>query len=101
MAFVFWRRIQGNRGWRLTARIPLNNIDRSPYLNNMPFANIDEPKLWDLSNGGRFVRGSSREGEKEGEEEAGVSDVIWVNLMVHVYTFFFSFFLFLSSGFSL
>ena len=86
MAFVFWRRIQGNRGWRLTATIPLNNIDHPPYP-NLPFANTDVPKLWDLSNGGKFTRGSSQ-GKKEGE--AGLS---WVNLMVHIVFFFLSFFL--------
>lgn len=88
MAFVFWRRIQGNRGWRLTATIPLNNIDRSPYV-NLPFSNTDVPKLWDLSNGGNLTRGSSQ-GEKEGEP--GLFDVIWVNLMVHIVFFFLSFF---------
>ena len=91
MAFVFWRRIQGNRGWRLTASIPLNNVDHSLYF-NMPFANTDPPKLWDLSNGGNFARGSNQ-GEKE--REPGLSDVEWVNLMVHIvfpFLFFFSFF---------
>lgn len=93
MAFVFWRRIQGNRGWRLTATIPLNNVDRSLYFNS-PLASTDVPKLWDLSNGGNFARGSSQ-GEKEGE--AGLSDIIWVNLMVHI-MFFSFFFPFLSSS---
>jgi len=80
MAFVFWRRIQGNTGWRLTATIPLNNnIDHALYF-NLPLVNTDVPKLWDLSNGGNFARGSSQ-GETRKEGEAGVSDVLWVNLM--------------------
>jgi hypothetical protein len=81
IAFIFWRRIQGNRGgWRLTTP---HNIDRSLY-SNLSLVNINVPKLWDLSNGGNFTRGG--QGEEEGA--AGLSsDVIWVNLMVHIVLF--------------
>ena len=86
MVFVFWRRMQGTRGgWRLTAT-PLDNIEHALYF-NLPNVNIDVPKLWDLSNGGIFARGD--QSEKEGAE--GLSDVTWVNLMVHIVHF--SFFL--------
>jgi len=91
MAFVFWRRVQGNRRWGgLNATIPLN--ERSIYF-NLPFSNADIPKLWDLSNGGNFARGSNQE-EKEGAGAGeGLSDVTWVNLMVHIafFKFLFSF----------
>lgn len=86
MAFVFWRRIQGNRGWRLTATTPLDNVDHSLYF-NLPLVNIDVPKLWDLSNGGIFARGSNQ-GEKDSEAVVSESDVIWINLMVHIALFF-------------
>jgi hypothetical protein len=84
MVFIFWRRIQGNRNWRLAAT-PLN-IDHALYF-NLPIVNVDVPKLWDLSNGGIFARG---QGEKEkGAAAAGLSsDVLWVNLMVHIVLFF-------------
>lgn len=65
--------------------MPLNNIDQSLYF-NLPLVNIDVPRLWDLSNGGNFSRGSQR----EKEEEADVSDVSWVNLMVHIAFFWIS-----------
>jgi hypothetical protein len=90
MAFVFWRRVQGNRGWRLNATIPLNSFERSLYF-NLPFSNADIPKLWDLSNGGNFARGSNQ-GEKDGGGEAGLSDVTWVNLMVLIAFLSFPFF---------
>lgn len=79
LVFIFWRRIQGNRNWRLNAT-PLD-IDRSLYF-NLSNINVVAPKLWDLSNGGIFLRG---QGEKEG---ASPSDVTWVNLMVHMNIFF-------------
>ena len=83
MVFVFWRRMQGNRGgWTLTATPINNNIERSLYF-NLPIVNIDIPKLWDLSNGGIFARGD--QGGKEGAP--GLSDVIWANLMVHIVFF--------------
>lgn len=79
VVFVFWRRIQGNRGgWRLTTTPLDNNNDHSFYF-NLPIVNIDVPKLWDLSNGGNFARGG------QGNKERGLSsDVIWDNLMVHI-----------------
>ena len=78
LVFMFWRRIQGDRGWRMTAT-PLN-IDRSLYF-NVSNINVVIPTLWDLSNGGIFARG---QGEKE---RAGLSDVTWTNLMVHMCIF--------------
>ena len=74
---MFWRRIQGDRGWRMTAT-PLN-IDRSLYFNTSN-VNVVIPTLWDLSNRGIFARG-------QGEKRAGLPDVAWANLMVHMCIF--------------
>ena len=84
MVFVFWRRMQVNRGpWRLATAMPLNNIEGSLYF-NLPIVSTDAPKLWDLSNGGIFARGH----QCQQEGVAGLSDVIWDNLMVHIVLFF-------------
>lgn len=74
MTFIFWRRIQANSGWRLTAS---DDINRSFF--DLPIIDVDIPKLWDLSNAGSFNR------EKGGVDTE--ADVRWANVMVYIYAF--------------
>ena len=81
MIFIFWRRIQAHRRWRMRGG-PLG-LDRS-YL-ELPIIDANVPKLWDLSNAGS----SFAQNEKGGTVPE--VDVRWVNIMVHTYFFFFFF----------
>lgn len=77
MIFIFWRRIQANRSWSLTAP----HINESYF--ELPIMNDDIPKLWDLSNAGSFAHGQDEKGGAGREV-----NVTWVNLMVYTVLFF-------------
>jgi len=70
MIFIFWRRIQVNRSWRMSAA----HANRSYF--ELPIVGADIPKLWDLSNAGIF----SHDRDEKGGAGSEV-DVRWLKLM--------------------
>ena len=74
MVFIFWRRIQSNRGWTLS----LPNMNR-PFVEPTAIIHAEVPKLWDLTSKWSFVWGQEQKGTAGLED-----DVRWVNLMVCV-----------------